>query len=189
MHSNTKGFNDVAGHYILLSYEVGSERHCASAHQTIESLAKAVFSLPRGGDGAYWGAPAERHVNLRALSPRGKPLDIGALYAFGERLARTRSRAWWLRKFTGYVRRQGPVEGTGRHHRGHFRRFAHINERRAAALVLVEEGERGPRLARNVKGIADPWDCEYYPWQTRNWKRQHKGRKSWDRPNLRDAND
>ena len=94
MHSNTIGFNDVAGHYILLSFEVGSERLCASSHKTLEALARAAVSLPVTS-AANWYAPV-RHVNLRAFAPSGKALDISEVLAYGRKLESVRPRWWWF---------------------------------------------------------------------------------------------
>ena len=161
MHSNTEGCSDVAGHYILTSHECLSGRFFVSSFCTLAELAKAANALPVAN--SCWSVKA-RHVNLRAFSPRGRELDVGQLMAYGSRLKRTTSSGfWWWRPMTGYVHRGGPVPGVRACRGRGYRRFAHMNERSAACLVLSEEGEVAPRGARNAHNITNPRDYEIWP--------------------------
>lgn len=81
---------------------------------------------------------------------------------------------WWARLDYNGV---GPVPGVRKYRGGrrHFRLVRTMNECRAAALVLPEEGEVPPRPRRNEKNIPDSWDeihCSSR--RNRNWKRYRK---------------
>lgn len=87
-----------------------------------------------------------------------------------EVLARRRMARW--KNYPGY----GPVPGTGRRRYGkYFRSLRHMNERRAAALVVTEDGEVAPRPNRGVSLLPNPWDdYTIAARRDRNWKRFRK---------------
>lgn len=126
----------------------------------------------------------------RAYSPRGHELNFAELVAFGERESLARRRAvarwgyWWgigAVASRGYIRRVTPVPGTSRRVRGcFFRRPGTTAERRLAAGTLREDGEPGPRPARNPRNLVNAWD-DVPRHVERGWKSQHRGRKAWDR--------
>ena len=185
MLSNTTGFVSVSGPYALLAYDRDSGRVDERHFSSLQELAQAVNSMlepaPRwSNDPCDHGV--KRFTNVRAYSPRGRALDVAALVAFGRKLNAERTRRWWYARFPGYVRRRGPVHGIRKWRGGgSCHGYRHMNERRAAACVLHEEGEVPPRAARNVHNLHNPWDDERWSSRPRCWKSQHKGCKAWDR--------
>jgi len=105
-------------------------------------------------------------------------LELGRAQSESSHLARRR-RWYHLPVYCGH----GPVPGV--HKRpassGYFRRVGTHTERRLNALVLREEGEVASRPARQGYNLPSSWDDVHRDRQT-GWKAQHKGRKSWDRP-------
>lgn len=125
-----------------------------------------------------WFVPSTRAVDQKALSPRGKEMSMAELVAWGAAVSRARSP--WCEQ-PGYVRRRGPVHGIHKWGGGPSNRASRTQqERRDNACVLVEEGEVRARAVRGGSHVPDSWD-EKPRCRERNWKSQHKGRKSWDR--------
>lgn len=126
-----------------------------------------------------WFVPSTRAVDQKALSPHGKEMNMAELVAWGATVSRGRSP--WCKQY-GYVRRCGPVHGIHKWGRGgpSNRASRTQQERRNNACVLTEEGEVSARAARCGSHVPDSWD-EKPRCLERNWKSQHKGRKSWDR--------
>lgn len=132
-----------------------------------------------------WGPIQVRRtdwVSYEAFAPNGSLLKVGHLLQVGSglNLAARRFCCWRIanRGYCGY----GPVPGVRKHRGGGgcCRRIRTTSERRLNALVLREEGEVAARPSRSGHGLPDSWD-DIQRGHERNWKNQHKGRKSWDR--------
>lgn len=176
MSATLPGPASVAGHYTFVLHHRHRRVDECSHYACLADLAKAVDAFVRE-QAAWYPTP---HCHPRAYSPNDRALDVVALAAHGARLARNRWPRWWPH-CDGYVRRQGPVPGIHRPHHGcSLRHPQTMSERRAAALVIAEDGEVGPRAARGLRHIPHSWDDRPRGSQ-RSWKSQHKGRKAWDR--------
>jgi hypothetical protein len=77
---------------------------------------------------------------------------------------------------------RGPVPRLRKRRGGsvHFRHPATMPEIRLNAMVLTREGEASARRARCAPNLPDSWDESIRPAQ-KNWKRQRRGRKAWER--------
>lgn len=167
--------------YQLISYN----RHGVELEtQVFASPAQLAYSAYRARwylqeNARDWFLPATRAAYQRALSPRGKEMNMAELQAWGATVSSRRSP--WCEQY-GYVRRCGPVHGIHKWGRGgpSNRASRTQRERRDNAFVLAQEGEIRARAARCGSHIPDSWD-EKPRCLERNWKSQHKGRKSWDR--------
>lgn len=79
----------------------------------------------------------------------------------------------------GYIRRQTPVPYVGGPKKGPSVRNVRIfRTQRLAGLVMSDEGEVAGRFT--ARFFEDTWDLRPRH-KERSWKRQCKGRKSWDR--------
>lgn len=183
-------YAEQSGHYPatgpcrLIQFVGANRKRQEDVFPCLKSLARELnYRRFRPDEGPYSGliplAPLRRRFCV--LTEQGKSLDVEEVLA------------WWLnwchqlylsRRFAGHVYRGGPVPGV--HRRGRycgFRRIRTTAERRLNALVLVEEGEVAARACRQGYSLPDSWD-DYSRNRERCWKRQHKGRKAWDRPKL-----
>ena len=175
---------------------------------TIEELALLVFhSLYDRGDGRFLvvvkeGVPglvrerdfiwsgmfdqtyAESMETVRfdafAETLERRSLDVMELYRRGENLWKTRKR-WWTRRF-GDWNGEGPVPGV-RKRRGSRRCCRHPKTTAEMRLSFIEDDIAAPRPERKAKNLMSAWD-DIFVRRERNWKSQHKGLKSWDKPRL-----
>lgn len=146
---------------------------------SLEELAKAAsynaYTLERNA--SSWMPLESQAVRQKALSPRGKLLNIVELVSWGRRLRQTN---YWSR-YGQFVFRSGPVSCISKWRGGSSTRNCQTqNERRGTAMVLREEGEVAARAVRHDSYLPSSWDGRRRIVQ-RCWKSQHKGCKSWDR--------
>lgn len=167
--------------YKLVSYNCYSAELRTELFTSLDELAYAAYraSWYLKDNANKWFVSETYAVKQCAFTPRGKPLSIVELVAWGGRLAWDR---YVLDKLSTYTRRQGPVRGIRKWRGGSSSRPHQVqSERRSNAFVLVEEGEVAARVPRCGFNLPDSWDGRRRVNQ-RCWKAQHKGRKSWDRP-------
>ena len=148
---------------------------------TLEELAKAVYEAASivESNQRKW-LPLERDVvRQKAVNPRGKVLVIAELAAWARRLRI----ASYRRRAEEFIFRRGSVPGVCNRNRGPSQRNRRVqNERRSTALVVWEDGEVAARAVRHDSHLPNSWDDYRDRGHQRNWKAQHTGRKSWDRP-------
>jgi hypothetical protein len=111
------------------------------------------------------------------FSSSGKSFDVLELYRWGRNQVAARRYGWQNETWNG----NGPVpyihkRRGGRHH---YRRMATQSDRRLNQ-VIRDEGEPAIRASRNAFNLPNAWD-DFKLYRERNWKSQHKGRKSWDK--------
>jgi hypothetical protein len=125
------------------------------------------------------GLPLEGEaVSQQALNPRGKPLAIAELVAWGQRLRVAGRRS----RYHEFEFRVGSVSGIHKWRGGsHTKNHSVQHIRRSNALVVREDGEVPARAARQDRSIPSCWDGRRRIVQS-CWKSQHNGGKSWDRP-------
>jgi len=166
--------------YKLVSFNRYSVALRTEWFNTLDDLAYAAFraSWYLQDNASKWFVSETYAVEQLAFTPRGKPISLAELVAWGRRLAWHRHLS---RRFSGYVRRCGPVEGIRKWRGGSSSRPCRVqNERRSNDCVLRDEGEVAARASRCGFHLPDSWDGRSRTVQ-RCWKAQHKGRKSWDR--------
>lgn len=149
---------------------------------TLAELARAAsWSAPEIARNRSSWLPLEgAAVRQNAVNPRGKPLAIDELVAWGLRLRG----AGYSGRYGSYVFRVGSVSGVRKWRGGsHTKSHCLQNERRSTALVLREDGEVPARAARLDQNLPSSWDGRRRIVQY-CWKSQHRGGKSWDRPVL-----
>jgi len=168
--------------YKLVTYNRYREVLHERSFKTKEELAAAAYSNSwyirenqRGWDYEF----SNRVVNQKAFSPNGKLINVAELVAWATRLSHE---ARWNRPSNAYVFRRGSVPGIRGWGGGPGTRPYRVQaERRLNAFVLAEEGEVPARACRQGFCLPDSWDGRPRT-RDRSWKAQHKGRKSWDRP-------
>lgn len=148
-------------------------------YETLEDLARAASSasyyLARNAES--WMPLPSQAVRQKAVSPRGKLLNLDELVAWGRRLRWT---GYYSRY--AYVFRNGPVSGIRKWRGGSSNTNARTqSERRLNAMVVKEDGEVSTRAARLGFNLPCSWDGRPRN-NERCWKSQHKGGKSWARP-------
>lgn len=148
-------------------------------YETLEDLARAASSasyyLARNAES--WMPLPSQAVRQKAVSPRGKLLNLDELVAWGRRLR-------WAGYYSryAYVFRNGPVSGIRKWRGGSSNTNARTqSERRLNAMVVKEDGEVSTRAARLGFNLPCSWDGRPRN-NERCWKSQHKGGKSWARP-------
>jgi hypothetical protein len=154
-------------------------------YDSLEDLAYAAFraSYYLEQNARDWFGPSSYAAHQKAVTPRGRPLAIAELVAWGGSIA-------WARhvrqsRRTGYIWREGSVPGIRKWRGGPCDRNYRVqSERRLNELVVTEDGEVPARNTRRGFNLPDSWDGRPRTRQ-RCWKKQFKGRKSWDRPALR----
>jgi hypothetical protein len=167
--------------YKLVSYNCYSAELRTELFTSLDELAYAAYraSWYLKDNARKWFVSETYAVEQCAFAPRGKPLAIAELVAWGGRLAWNK---YVLDTLSAYTHRQGPVRGIRKWRGGSSSRPHQVQgQRRANALVLVEDGEVPARVSRCGFNLPDSWDGRRRINQ-RCWKSQHKGRKSWDRP-------
>lgn len=154
-------------------------------YETLEDLARAASSasyyLARNAES--WMPLTSEAVRQKAVSPRGKLLNLDELVAWGRRLR-------WAGYYSryAYVFRDGPVSGIRKWRGGSSNTSARTqSERRLNAMVVKEDGEVSTRAARLGFNLPCSWDGRPRI-NERCWKSQHKGGKSWARPARHGAN-
>jgi len=121
------------------------------------------------------------YLNLVAKASSGKRLDVNLLLRWHSRKLEA-ARAWrWARRRLENWNGEGPVPGTRKRSRyGNYIRRPYTQAERRDAVWLEEEGEPPIRASRRANYLPTRWDD--MPRHTeRCWKRQHKGRKAWDK--------
>lgn len=162
---------------IKLNYQgvVVSEQGYESLEELAKAASSAAYYLEERAE-SWYRLPSDA-VRQKALSPRGKLLNIAELVAWGRRLRRS---GYWSHR--AHVFRSGPVPSTRKWRGGSGQTNCRTQaERRSNAMVVKEDGEVSVRAARLGFNLPCSWDGRYRDVE-RCWKSQHKGGKSWDRP-------
>lgn len=167
--------------YRLINLNRSQQELRTEEFDSLEDLACAAYRAHRSlkENTHRWFLPSASAVYQKALTPRGKPLAIQELVAWGARITWTR----YSRQYrAGYVWREGSVPDLRKWRGGsNTRPYRVQGERRLNALVIIEDGEVPARVTRRGYGLPDSRDGRPRTRQ-RSWKSQHKGCKNWDRP-------
>lgn len=170
--------------YELAEYDREGRLVRRTEYASQEALAAAAWHLSHEiqRNAQRWFVDPDRIVRLVATNARGKSLNVDELVAWR---ANTWHRDWMRLRYGACKFRCEPVPGTGGWRGGPSSRPSRTQqERRNGVFWLAQDGEPPARAVRRSGYLPDSWD-EMPRFTQRSWKRQHKGRKSWDRPVLR----
>lgn len=133
--------------------------------------------------GFYKSALKVETTSYEAFGPGGKSIKMHNLWEQGSILNKNRIRKkysfWSFSNYQGY----GTTVPHVRKHRGGYKQFRRIhtyNERRLNQYQRPDYVEPEARAARQRKNLPNYWDDISRNYE-RNWKSQHKGKKSWDK--------
>jgi hypothetical protein len=174
---------------------IEQQRGCAPVHgyfSTIEELAVAFgrrfaaqphgcpFSASRVQD-LHQDWDGLSFSRLSAFNRGGAQLAAQLLLDLADSLHERERAARWARVFKHY-HPGAPVPGVSKSRggNGYFRRVGTFSEAKQNALTVREDGEPAARPSRTYAGLPHAWD-DVHRARPPSWKRQHKGRKAWDR--------